>query len=111
MNSEKLLQHIQNIRDWLPAWSKWLGPGRAAVLEIPADLKVEKSGVSFVDGQGELDYLWYQLREVDARRRTHDRERIRRRGRKEAQPEHDVAHMCYAGIRNNSFYVGGCCLL
>ena len=35
---------------------------------IPADLEVEQSGVCFIDGRDELDYLWYRLREVEGGR-------------------------------------------
>ena len=43
-------------------------PGREDALEIPADLEVEQSGVCFIDGQDELDYLWYRLREAEGGR-------------------------------------------
>lgn len=67
MNNQRLLQHICKISDWLPGWASWLKPSHADVLEIPSDLEVEQSGVCFIDGRDELDYLWYQLREaVDA---------------------------------------------
>ena len=34
----------------------------------PVDLEVEKSGVCFIQGRDELDYLWYRLREVESGR-------------------------------------------
>lgn len=68
MNNQGFLQHICNIGDWLPGWTSWLKPKHADALEIPADLEVEQSGVCFIDGQDELDYLWYRLREVEGGR-------------------------------------------
>ncbi len=63
MNYQGLLQHLCKIGDWLPGYSDWIKPRQASLLEIPADLEVEQSGVCFVAGQDELDYLWYRLRE------------------------------------------------
>ncbi len=68
MNNAGFLQHISAIGDWLPGWSDWLNPRQADVLTIPADLEVEQSGVCFVDGHDELDYLWYRLREAEGGR-------------------------------------------
>ncbi|MFZ2098007.1 MAG: hypothetical protein WAV05_15345 [Anaerolineales bacterium] len=65
MNNQGFLQHICEISDWLPGWTGWLKPRHADALEIPTDLEVEQSGVCFIDGQDELDYLWYRLREVE----------------------------------------------
>ncbi len=68
MNERGFFQHIRKVGDWLPGWAGWLKPGQADLLEIPADLEVEQSGVCFVDGQDELDYLWYRLRETENNR-------------------------------------------
>jgi len=67
MNNQGFLQHISKIGDWLPGWAGWLTQKKAAILEIPTDLEVEHSGVCFIDRQDELDYLWYRLRESEAR--------------------------------------------
>ena len=48
----------------------WLKLERASAPLIPADLVVEQSGVRFIDGQDEMDYLWYQLRETEAGQET-----------------------------------------
>ena len=45
----------------------WPHVGRTRRL-FPDDLDVERSGVCFVDGQDELDYLWYRLREREGGR-------------------------------------------
>lgn len=68
MNSNHLFQHIRDIGDWLPGWASWLKPNQRNMPEIPADLEVEQSGVCFVTGQDELDYLWYRLREAEGGR-------------------------------------------
>jgi hypothetical protein len=68
MNNQGFLQQISKINDWLPGWARWLKPGQADTMDIPADLEVEQSGVCFVDGQDELDYLWYRLREAEGGR-------------------------------------------
>ena len=68
MSNQRFLQHICNIGDWLPGWSSWLKPRRVDALEIPADLEVEQSGVCFIDGHDELDYLWYRLSEAEGGR-------------------------------------------
>jgi hypothetical protein len=61
-NNKNFIQYIKKIDSWLPGW---LTTGRRYVPEIPADLVVQKSGVCFLDGKDELDYLWYQLREAE----------------------------------------------
>jgi len=68
MNNQGFLQHTRTISDWLPGYSGWLKSRQADALDIPADLEVEQSGVCFVDGQDELDYLWYRLREAEGGR-------------------------------------------
>lgn len=68
MTNHGFLQHICDIREWLPGWEGWLKPRQADALEIPSDLEVEQSGLCFVDGQDEMDYLWYRLREVEGGR-------------------------------------------
>ena len=68
MNNRGFFQHIRNIGDWLPGWSARLKPGLRDAPEIPSDLEVEQSGVCFVEGQDELDYLWYRLREAEGGR-------------------------------------------
>src|SRR5512136_819792 len=65
MNNQGFIQHICKISDWLPGSSGWLKPRPPDVIDIPADLEVEQSGVRFVDDQDELDYLWYRLREAE----------------------------------------------
>lgn len=60
--------HVRNIRDWMPHMPEWLSPRRAKPPVIPDDLEVERSGVSFVDGRDELNYLWYRLREREGGR-------------------------------------------
>jgi hypothetical protein len=65
MNNHSFLQHLYKIGDWLPSWSGVLKPRQTEFLDIPTDLEVEPSGVCFVDGQDELDYLWYRLREAE----------------------------------------------
>jgi hypothetical protein len=66
MNNQSFLQHLCKISDWLPGLAGWIKPRPADALDIPTDLEVEQSGVCFVDGQDELDYLWYRLREDEA---------------------------------------------
>ncbi len=68
MNNQGFLQHICRISDWLPGWTSWLRPRHADALEIPADLEAEQSGVCFIDGRDELEYLWYRLREAEGGR-------------------------------------------
>lgn len=63
MNDQGFLHHLCKISDWLPGSSGLQKPKQSDALEIPTDLEVEQSGVCFVDEQGELDYLWYRLRE------------------------------------------------
>ncbi len=65
MNNQGFLQHISKISDWLPGCAGWLTQKKTATLEIPTNLEVEQSGVCFVEGQDELDYLWYRLREAE----------------------------------------------
>jgi hypothetical protein len=57
--------HIRNVNELAPAWltSRQRRPDLA-----PQDLEVEQSGVCFVDGKDEMDYLYYRLREVEAGR-------------------------------------------
>ncbi|MFZ2096995.1 MAG: hypothetical protein WAV05_10190 [Anaerolineales bacterium] len=68
MNNQGFLQHLCKIGDWLPGWADWLKPRQANALEFPTDLEVEQSGVCFIKGQDEMDYLWYRLREVEGER-------------------------------------------
>ena len=68
MDPERFHSHVQNIRDWLPRMPEWLSPQRTGAPAIPDDLEVERSGVCFVDGRDELDYLWYRLREREGGR-------------------------------------------
>jgi hypothetical protein len=68
METGSFQSHVRNIRDWLPRMPEWLSPHRAKPPVIPDDLEVERSGVSFVDGRDELDYLWYRLREREGGR-------------------------------------------
>src|SRR4030042_2300223 len=68
MSNQRFLQHICNIGDWLPGWTSWLRPRPAGALESPSDLEVEQSGVCFIDGHDELDYLWYRLSEAEGGR-------------------------------------------
>ena len=68
MNAQTFLHSIRKVSDWLPNWSGWVQPHRNGRPAIPADLEVEKSGVCFIDGRDELDYLWYRLREVEGGR-------------------------------------------
>ena len=68
MNEPSFFHSIRKISDWLPSWSGWIRPPRNGTPAIPADLEVEKSGVCFVEGQDELDYLWYRLREIEGGR-------------------------------------------
>ena len=68
MQSGQFSSHVFNIRDWLFRRPGWFSPQRAKPPVIPDDLEVERSGVSFVDGQDKLDYLWYQLREREGGR-------------------------------------------
>ena len=63
MNTGQFLSNIRSAHDWLPGWAERIGARRKSPPPIPNDLVVERSGVCFVDGQDELDYLWYQLRE------------------------------------------------
>ena len=56
---------ILKINDILPPWMGGLKHKAKSAPVIPSDLTVEQSGVSFVAGQDELDYLWYRLREVE----------------------------------------------
>ncbi len=68
MNNQDFLQHISKIADWLPGSAGWVKARQTDALDIPSDLGVEQSGVRFVDGQDELDYLWYRLREAEGGR-------------------------------------------
>jgi hypothetical protein len=68
MNNQSFLQNISKICDWLPGLTNWLKPSQADALVLPADLEVERSGVCFVDGQDQLDYLWYRLSEAEGGR-------------------------------------------
>ncbi len=68
MNDQGFLKHLCKISDWLPSSSNLPKPRQTDVLDIRADLNVEQSGVRFVDGQDELDYLWYQLCEAEGGR-------------------------------------------
>ena len=68
MNNNQFFHSIHNIGEWLPGWASWLKPRRIEIPEIPADLEVEQSGVCFLEGQDELDYLWYRLRETENNR-------------------------------------------
>src|SRR5512136_661362 len=68
MSTNHFLDSIRNIGDWLPGWLGWLKPEQSDAPVIPADLAVEQSGVCFVEGRDELDYLWYRLREREGGR-------------------------------------------
>lgn len=68
MQPNRFRSHILNIRDWLPRLPEWVVPQRSGATAIPDDLEVERSGVCFVEGKDELDYLWYQLREREGGR-------------------------------------------
>jgi hypothetical protein len=68
MNNQGTHQHIFKISGWLPGWTSWSKHRQVDALDIPADLEVEQSGVCFIDGQDELDYLWYRLREAEGGR-------------------------------------------
>ena len=68
MQSGQFSSHVFNIRDWLFRRPGAFSPQRVKPPVIPDDLEVERSGVSFVDGQDKLDYLWYQLREREGGR-------------------------------------------
>ena len=63
MNADQFLSNIRNAQDWLPGWAGRIGTRQKNSPSVPDDLVVERSGVCFVDGRDELDYLWYQLSE------------------------------------------------
>ena len=63
MNADQFLSNIRNAHDWLPGWAGRIGTRQKNSPSVPDDLVVERSGVCFVDGRDELDYLWYQLSE------------------------------------------------
>src|SRR3990172_5593489 len=68
METGSFQSHVRNIRDWLPRMPEWLLPQCTKPPVIPNDLEVDRSGVSFVEGRDELDYLWYRLREREGGR-------------------------------------------
>src|SRR3990172_579789 len=68
MEPDHFRSHVLNIRDLLPRMPDWLLPQRTKLPVIPNDLEVERSGVCFVEGRDELDYLWYRLREREGGR-------------------------------------------
>jgi hypothetical protein len=68
MNDGYFSQNIRNAHDWLPGWADRLLPPRKSPPPPPNDLEVERSGVCFVDGRDEMDYLWYRLREREGGR-------------------------------------------
>jgi hypothetical protein len=61
MDTGQILSNIRSAYEWLPGWAGRIGSLRKSSPPVPDDLVVERSGVCFVDGQDELDYLWYQL--------------------------------------------------
>jgi len=56
---KRLTETIQQVSQICPAWLR----GRDITMHVPADLSVEQSGVEFVDGKDQMDYLWFRVTE------------------------------------------------
>ncbi|MBI4928240.1 MAG: serine-rich protein, partial [Anaerolineae bacterium] len=67
MSEYPFVQTLRDVAGKLAGRSDW--PGQGAVASgIPLDLDVEQSGVAFVAGRDELDYLWYRVRVTEGGR-------------------------------------------
>ncbi len=61
---KRLSQTIHQAGQVCPSWLR----GQRATLHLPDDLQVDQSGVAFVDGKDQLDYLWFQVVEKEGGR-------------------------------------------